>query len=94
MQILEFEELNELLKQNRGIDFIQNAFIYTSFHWLVAIDDAVVVIYAYSGLLTAALAVTKLELTIDTFEQLAAAKRFKLAVSNGTELLYIIMGSN
>lgn len=54
----------------------------------------VVIIYAYTGLLTAMLTIPKFEPVINTFEELAASSRFKITqVDEGsltTSILVII----
>lgn len=50
--------------------------------WLLSM---VVIVYAYTGVLTAYLTVQKLEPTVDTFEQLASSNcRFRITVEKDT----------
>lgn len=51
----------------------------------------VVVVYAYTGVLTAYLTLPKLEPTVDTFEQLASSRRFRITVEKDTLLANQIM---
>lgn len=56
--------------------------------WLLAM---VVIVYAYTGVLTAYLTVSKLEPTVDTIEQLASSNRYRITMERSTLLSKQIM---
>jgi len=51
----------------------------------------VVIINAYIGTYTANMAVTKLEPTVDTLEDLAASKKFKMTIELNHDLSYKVL---
>ena len=58
--------------------------------WLLSM---VVLINAYIGTYTANMAVPKLERTIDTLEELAASKKFKMTIEKNSDLSYKVLVS-
>ena len=56
--------------------------------WLLSM---VVLINAYIGTYTANMAVTKLEPTVDTLEDLAVSKKFKMTIELNHDLSYKVL---
>ena len=77
-----------LLKGNSFSYATKTALRIAGTAWLLSM---IVVIYAYSGVLTSLLAVQKLEPTVDTLDQLVAGGKFQLTMEKNSQLTNIVL---
>lgn len=71
--------LNWLFYTGNKVSGTNFSLLIVTGNWLLAM---VVIIYAYTGVLTALLSIPKLEKTIETLEELASSSRFKLTIES------------